>query len=344
MHQIVSRYRGKISSWELWNEPDIENYWLGTPEQFAEMIEKAVPEVRSADPNARIVLGGMARGGGPFFAEIMRKYRIGDAVDAINLHGYLETWDSDRAESYPDRIQKMRDLIIQTTNAGATKDLWMAEFGYSDYRYSPREASEWGIDIVYRYEHTPSFQAAALWRAHVLALATHQLSLTTWYRINDLPSSSRVIGDNNNKHLGLLDVSGHRKAAFYAFKLFSHLLGMPVRSIQSELKIEAPENSQSVARAFERRDGSVVITSWLRSSEPAEVADQSGLAADERHERVRIRLPERFEKGGWEARFYDLRGRVVRRFPLREAALPAVNLKGPQVLIGEIVRSSESTP
>src|SRR5690606_3031252 len=66
MAVIAARYRGKIASWELWNEPDIEHYWLGTAAQFAEMIAEGARQVRRADPAATVVLGGMAQGRGPF--------------------------------------------------------------------------------------------------------------------------------------------------------------------------------------------------------------------------------------------------------------------------------------
>ena len=33
---LVTRYRGKISSYELWNEPNGSGFWTGTPKQMAD--------------------------------------------------------------------------------------------------------------------------------------------------------------------------------------------------------------------------------------------------------------------------------------------------------------------
>ena len=63
---LVERYRGQAPSWELWNEPDNELYWLGTAEQFARLVEAGARAVRTADPAARVVLGGMSKGRSPF--------------------------------------------------------------------------------------------------------------------------------------------------------------------------------------------------------------------------------------------------------------------------------------
>ena len=212
MYAIASRYKGKVASWELWNEPDNDYYWTGTAAQFAAMVREGARQVRRADPAAIVVLGGMAHGRSPFLEELLRQQQLGRDFDVVNVHGYFETWSPEPAEDYPQMLQAVHDLIAETA---PHLDLWLAEFGYSDYRLDCASASEW-VDIRYRYEHTPEYQAVALWKDHVLAAASGDVSLTTWYRIHDLPEAEGVIGDENNKHLGILDVNGDPKPAYYA--------------------------------------------------------------------------------------------------------------------------------
>jgi len=103
----------------------------------------------------------------------------------------------------------------------------------------------------------------ALLRAHALALGTGVLSLTTWYRVDDLPPAETVIGDDNNKHLGVLDASGARKPAFHALALWNRLLADPVRPLQASAK-------GAVVRAFEKKSGEIVVLAWLPSATKAD--------------------------------------------------------------------------
>src|SRR5947209_6560888 len=38
MAMLARRYREKVGSWELWNEPDNRDYWRGTTAQFADLL------------------------------------------------------------------------------------------------------------------------------------------------------------------------------------------------------------------------------------------------------------------------------------------------------------------
>ncbi len=249
MYAIASRYRGKVASWELWNEPDIENYWLGSAAEFAALVRAGARQVRRADPKALVVLGGMAKARSPFLEELLREQRLGEVLDVVNVHGYLETWDPQPAEDYPQRLQAVRDLLDETAPG---LDLWLAEFGYSDYRQTPAQVSEW-VDAVHTYEHTPAYQAVALWKHHVLAAASEDLSLTTWYRLHDLPAAEGVIGDDNNKHLGLLDTDGRPKPAFFAFRHYNRLFDHPFRRLPTVLRGAADGAERGLCVRGERR-------------------------------------------------------------------------------------------
>src|SRR5690606_31674261 len=131
MHVIASRYRDQVHSWELWTEPDNLDYWRGTVEEFAIMTQEAVRQIRKADPDALTVLGGLTWSNPEFFLELAREHRILDYFDVVNLHGYYETWRPEAAEEYPGFFYEMSTIIH---DFGATADLWLAEFGYSNFR------------------------------------------------------------------------------------------------------------------------------------------------------------------------------------------------------------------
>lgn len=330
MSVIAKRYKGKIKSWELWNEPDNQSYWLGNAEQFSKMMIEGAKQVRAADPNAVIVLGGMAKARSPFYDEVMTKYNLGQYFDVINQHAYHETWDFEPVEESPDRIHYVDELIPKGANG---PDMWLAEFGYSNYRYSPTQASAWGIDIIYKYEHTADYQATMLFKNHVLALASEKLSLMAWYRINDLKPTQGVIGDDNNKFLGVLDVNGKPKPAYHALKFYNQLFDQPTRLVKN-LKIEAPSKSQSRVYAFEKKNGNIVITGWLRTSKKSEVKDKTGMAVDSRKEAVNITLP---NKSFTKVSIYNSKGNKIKpETILSNGVLSNVSLTGENIFIAEI--------
>jgi len=335
MSALVQRYRGQAPSWELWNEPDNDYYWLGTVEEFAKLVEAGARSVRAADPAARVVLGGMSKGRSPFLEELLGRYQVGRSVDVISLHGYLETWDSGRSEEYPARIEAVARLARETAPQA---DLWLAEFGYSNWRMPDGRPSQWSY-AVHGYEHTDRFQAVALFRAHVLALATQRLSLTTWYRIDDLPPAEGVIGDDNNKHLGIVDEQGRPKPAFHALRLYEQLLARPVRLADARAQVYA--GGQTIVHVFEARSGDVVVAAWLRSAVGG--GDPGGRADDPREDAVAVRLP---VGPGAELTAFDVTtGDPVRTDAVLDGSLlSGIHLRGDSIFVARIAPKAVSPP
>ena len=329
VYAIARRYRGKVASWEIWNEPDNHEFWEGTVDQFAELEKEGIQAVHRADPKAVVVLGGMAGSyPTPFFKTLKTQYHIEDYVDVVNFHGYNETWSRDHLEDYARQIDSM---AAELPEPEGTPDLWQAEFGYSDFRFPPN--TETYVPVLYNYEHTPAYQAIALFKAHVIGLATGRLSLTAWYRINDLHPSQNVIGDDNNKFLGVLDVAGKPKPAFYALRFYNRLFDQPTRSLDDRVTIQKPDGSQSVVHCFEKKNGNLVVAAWLRSSRPEEVAGTSGQATDTRQEQISLTLPKSFVG----AAFYRENGDTAQSVAVLQGnALTNVTLRGGQIFIAEL--------
>jgi hypothetical protein len=331
LYAAAERYRGRILSWEIWNEPDNKDYWTGTAEEFAALARVAAEQIREADPDAVLVLGGMAYGPGPFFRELMEEHRIDRYVDVIALHAYPESWLNERAETiFEEWIPAARRMIAEN-RSGA--DLWLNEMGYADYRYRPAEASVYGTDVFYRYEHTRAYQAAMLFKFHVMTLASGQVSLSGWYRIDDFPyTEMRLGGDLVNFHLGLVDARARPKPAFQALQFFNRLFEGGTRALRP--RIERPDGSQSVLNVFQNPAGVVVVTGWLRSSEADEVARQTGTEKDRRAETVSVELP---CAGAQLGVYYDAQGERRReKAQVRQGWLREIELRGDRVFIAEL--------
>jgi len=289
MTALAEHFRGRIHSWELWNEPDLAEYWQGTPDEFAVTIKAGAEAVRAADPSAKIVLGGMSLGPEKFFRTLVEKHDIGRYVDVIALHAYPESWHEDRLEKvFEEEVPKMEKLI----KSGTQRPLWLNEMGYADYRYEPNHASGWGTNVYYSYEHTSRYAADFLLKAFIMTAASGDVSLAGWYRIDDFDErDARMPSDKVHDHLGLDDVNGKPKPAFYAFQFYNRLLSQPYRTADTEVTAHPSSDSQAVVHSFLRQDGTIVITAWLRSSEYNEVPSHTGMLADQRSERISVDFP-----------------------------------------------------
>lgn len=289
MTELATHFRGRVHSWELWNEPDLTEYWQGTSDEFAILVKTGAEAVRAADPSAKIVLGGMSLGPGKFFQTLVEKHHIGRYVDVIAMHAYPESWHEDRAEKvFHEEVPEMEKLI----DSDSGRPLWLNEMGYADYRYEPNHASGWGTNVYYDYEHTQRYAADFLLKSFFMTAATGDVSLAGWYRIDDFrENDSRMPSDKVHDHLGIDDVNGRLKPAFYAFRFFNSLMSQPFRPLSNEATVHTKPESQAVVHLFVRQDGKLVIASWLRSSDYNEITRHTGMLNDARAEEVSVDLP-----------------------------------------------------
>lgn len=283
MSVVVRRYASTIRTWELWNEPDNRAYWTGTAAQFAALVRAGSAGVRSADPTARVVLGGIATEL-DFLEQLFREERIAPAVDVVNLHAYYETWHPDPIERLPDWVDGAREIVQEH---GEAEPLWLAETGYSSV--GGRAVVSEVYRSRFRGEHEEPAQAAALARTVFLALATEQLPVVAWYRINDLATGEEVIGDDNNRHLGLRRVDATDKPARATFAALAALFSTPYQVITPAVKVRDAGSATVETRAFALRDGRQVAAVWIAGQGSA--AGEAPLGEDARTAQVELRLP-----------------------------------------------------
>ncbi|MSQ14493.1 MAG: hypothetical protein EXR50_01330 [Dehalococcoidia bacterium] len=66
--QTAARYKGKIDSFEIWNEPDYKpaeptgwfGFWSGSLDEYRRLLKVGYIAVKSANPGATVLMGGMA--------------------------------------------------------------------------------------------------------------------------------------------------------------------------------------------------------------------------------------------------------------------------------------------
>jgi polysaccharide biosynthesis protein PslG len=139
----AARYRGRVATYEVWNEPNQSYFWRPEPNPaaYAALLRAAYPAIKAADSSA-LVLGGATTGGwsGTSGSKLDPVVFL-ERVYAAGGGGYFDAWSHhpytfDLGYSPSSAWSKMVDTSpsIRSTMAAhgdAAKQLWATEFGAS---------------------------------------------------------------------------------------------------------------------------------------------------------------------------------------------------------------------
>ncbi len=151
VYQVVSRYRGRIRFYQIWNEPNIYPEW-GTyaisPEKYTELLKIGATRARAADPNVVIICGALAstialQPAAPpptnalnDLIFLQRMYDAGAApyFDIMAMQDY-GLWSGPTDRRMQPRVmnygrpQFIRDLMV--SNGDADKPIWISEMAWN---------------------------------------------------------------------------------------------------------------------------------------------------------------------------------------------------------------------
>lgn len=174
----ADHYRGRVAAWEIWNEPNLTEFWTGDVGQYAALLRAAYPAVKAGDPDAQVVLGGPAYNDTDYLAAL---YDLGvqGSFDVMATHPYQgfanappETPD-DGTRGTLTHIGTVRDLMVE--HGDGDLPIWFTEFGWSAHPTDPDAPNwQWGV--------TEAEQGDYLVRT-LRWVATHAPYVTTvfWY-------------------------------------------------------------------------------------------------------------------------------------------------------------------
>lgn len=242
MRDLVQRYSGppyNVHYWEIWNEPDgpvvsgnppygcwgdpSDAYYGGG--RYGDMLKLVYPAVKSADPAAQVVLGGLLLDCDPAnplpgttcaagnFLEGMLRNGAGAAFDLVAYHAYIfwgtarTDWDlatpkwQVRGGALLGKLSFLRSVLGQY--GLSNKPIIMDEGSFLCYSGTPSCGSS---------DFYPD-QANYLVRFYARA-ASHGLAGAAWYALDE----------PGWRDAGLLDPSGQPHPAYNTLKFFSTLL------------------------------------------------------------------------------------------------------------------------
>jgi len=213
VYHLAKRYKGKIKYWQIWGEENMTGRWLPEPdpEEYLSLLKAAYVKIKEADPDSKIVLGGLALQNLEDFLE--KLYQLGgkDYFDVVAINPYVHPiFDYDPyLEKEGDPIELVKDWIFKVRQIMAKYDdslkpLWITEIG------SPgqEEPGEWWL-----LETTPSEIEQAEWvkRVYIELLEEDLADKIFWYNFRTPP-------DELDAQAGLLGMDYQVKPAYLTYK------------------------------------------------------------------------------------------------------------------------------
>lgn len=132
---VVNRYGGNVSSWQLWNEPNLPLFFGFTPHnapRYTEMVKAAYPAIKAVQPNSTVVLAGLSRLPGdespPAFMEKMYAAGAKGSFDAAAAHPYV--FPSGLAANPENGFSDVAAVHgVMAANGDGGKSIWITELG-----------------------------------------------------------------------------------------------------------------------------------------------------------------------------------------------------------------------
>jgi len=123
----VKRYEGKEILWEIWNEPNLNQFWNPQPsvDAYTELVETTIPRIKKAVPSA-IVIAPATSGIPMDWLEACFKKGMLDNIDALSVHPYRTPMPETVIKDY----ENLRKLI-KNYSKGKDIPIISGEWGYS---------------------------------------------------------------------------------------------------------------------------------------------------------------------------------------------------------------------
>jgi cellulase (glycosyl hydrolase family 5) len=262
MTAMVARYSKapyNAHFWEFWNEPDsvgdavpgTSKYygWGSNADRYVQMLKAIRPGVKEADPQAMMVLGGLAYDGFQDEGGVFNRHFLdnvldmggGQYLDALNFHYYPNNlhWCS-----FSDKLNELRGKMQAR---GLNLPFISTETGLSN-----DSAAGSSNDI----------QSLYVVQAYAQSVGERMLS-TSWFVVRDFAYD----GSAFTKY-GLFDASGAAKPAATAYRLAVTMIGQrpAVRSLNSTDGLSGAMHGYEFGSDTQHQNNLWVLWAWDENS------------------------------------------------------------------------------
>jgi hypothetical protein len=196
------RFKGRDVRYEIWNEPDIVQFWPPKPnaQEYAALLREAVSAIHRADPAAKVVSGGVSRIDLKFLRRAIDP-GLAAGLSAIAVHPYPKRG----SEKMGPELEKLRQWARQSF--GERLEIWDTEWGYSS-----ANSTDWALGNGHGTEERQRQVRLAV--REILMVWSVEFPVGVWYDLQDDGADA----GNPEQNYGLLDANGAPKPALQAVR------------------------------------------------------------------------------------------------------------------------------
>lgn len=247
---IAERYRARVRQWEIWNEPNIPNFWQPTkpnPADYVELVKITAPEIRQRVPNA-VIIGGSLAGMPIDYLEQCLEAGLGQYVDKISCHPYRPVPEA----NYEAEVRAFRGLLARYKQG---LEVWQSENG--------APSANGGCCALANFDWNETRQAKWLLRRLLTDLSL-QLELTSYFHTIDLVNyTSRDQASTMTNYKGVLRGTQYTpKPSYFAYQNLCSLFDAETKAADLLIRSAGVQDEQVFAASFVRR-GAPIFVRWL---------------------------------------------------------------------------------
>jgi hypothetical protein len=123
VQKVATRYKGKVHSYEIWNEPNLKDFFTDTPQEMVVLTREASKILKRIDPTVTIVSPSATHADGLDWLDQFLQLGGGDFVDVIGYHFYANT-----PEAMIPLIEGVHKIL--TKHGLGNRPLWNTETGW----------------------------------------------------------------------------------------------------------------------------------------------------------------------------------------------------------------------
>jgi hypothetical protein len=122
---VVARYKGRVRLYEIWNEPNLKQFYSGSIEDMVRMCRDAREVIKRADPRSLIVSPSATKAGGVVWLDRFLAAGGAGCFDVVGFHFYVLP---DPPERLIERVADVRRVMA--AHGIADRPLWNTEAGW----------------------------------------------------------------------------------------------------------------------------------------------------------------------------------------------------------------------
>lgn len=208
---VAATWGSRLAGLEVWNEPNSDQFFVGTPAQYVDIVKTVYGAVKRVRPALQVAVGSLALADIDWLRQLYAAGLKGH-FDALSVHPYNVRFDTftgtgNPMTPWPDATYNKESFAIGVPwlhwemehHADGRKPIWITEFGFSDCH----QASALCV--------TDADQASYLAQSYQLAARLPYVQVVVAYNAHDVSDA-----DTWKTRFGLTAFNRSRKPAFYA--------------------------------------------------------------------------------------------------------------------------------